>query len=235
MMRFMTVPASGMAAAAATVIYELAGKSPGAAVAVPTGKTPLPLYALLAQEARAGDRRLAGIQWFALDEFLGPNVPYEARFSTFLHERFLLPADLAPTNLHSMDGGCQDPAAETARYEAEIAAHGGLALAVLGIGSNGHIGFNEPGTPLDSRTGVRTLAATTLEANRYLFRAGQCLPTQALTMGLATLMEARRILLLATGSGKREVIARLRNSVPSPDLPASVLHLHPDCTVITDF
>lgn len=233
-MRFMPTPAVEVAAAAARVIYGLAEENPGAAVAIPTGRTPLALYALLAGDARAGDSRLAGIQWFALDEFLGVDVPREARFRTFLQERFVQPAGFSPDNLHAMNGSCVDPIVEAARYEEEMAAHGGLDLALLGIGSNGHIAFNEPGTAPDSRTGVRTLAATTLEANRYLFPEGQRLPTQALTMGLGTLMEARRILLISTGAEKADIIVRLRSSAPAPDLPASVLHQHPDCTVITD-
>jgi len=234
-MKFVSLPTREVAGAAAQIIREIARLDPTAAIAIPTGRTPLALYRHLVGEVQAGDDSLCDIQWFALDEFCGPDIPIEARFRTFLLDRFILPAGLNPNNLHAMDGACGDPMMEAQRYEDEIAAHGGLTLAILGIGTNGHIAFNEPGTPLTLRTGVRRLTETTVAANRYLFPKGSSRPSVALTMGPGTLLEASRGLLLATGSGKKDIIARLKNTPPTPDLPASVLHLHPDCTVITDF
>jgi len=218
----------------AGLIADLVAARPNAAIALPTGKTPLPLYDYLSKLMAGGIVDCSRAHWFALDEFLGPNIPSESTFRHFLERHFLQKAGISSSRLHAMDPGCPDPVAEAARYESEIKAHGGLSLAILGIGHNGHIAFNEPGTPLDSRTGLRTLARRTREANRYLF-AGPCpVPGEALTMGIGTIMEAEMVVLMATGQSKAELMSRLRTDEVSAILPASALKLHPDCTVVLD-
>jgi len=204
------------------------------AVALPTGKTPRPFYRHLVREMACGALDLSRVHWLTLDEFFGPEVPEDATFRRTLENQFFRPASLPPERIHSPHPGCADPAAEARRYEALIKKLGGLRLAVLGIGTNGHIAFNEPGTPFGSRTGLRRLTAQTRQANRYLFPAGSPVPEQGMTMGISTILDAAEILLLATGPGKAEVLRRLQESKPHPGLPASALKTHGDCTVLAD-
>lgn len=207
---------------------------PSAAVALPTGKTPLPIYAALAPRLAAREVDASQVSWFALDEFLGKGVPEDATFRRFLLSRFIEPAGLPPQRLFAMCSACDDPAAEAARYEESIRAAGGLTLALLGLGGNGHIAFNEPGSPRDDRTGVRALAESTRLANGYLFPPSTSVPSHGLSMGIGTLLDARKILVAATGEGKANIVARLSASPPDEALPASLLKLHPDCTIVLD-
>ncbi len=207
---------------------------PTAAIALPTGKTPLPIYAALAPRLAARKVDASGVSWFALDEFLGKEVPPEATFRHFLLTRFIEPAGLSPERLFTLCSASDDPAAEAARYESAIRDAGGLALALLGLGGNGHIAFNEPGSPRDGRTGLRPLTESTRQANQYLFTSASAVPQLGLSMGIGTLLEARRIVMAATGSGKADIVARLAASEPDEALPASLLKRHLDCTVVLD-
>jgi glucosamine-6-phosphate deaminase len=210
---------------------DTAGTSP--VVALPTGKTPLQLYQRLVQLQNTGQLDLAGFTWFALDEFCGIGVPRSSTFGSYLETHFILPAGLSVSSLHALDFNSTDANAEAVRYEQSIAKAGGLDLAILGIGHNGHIGFNEPGTSFASRTGPRNLAPRTREANAYLF-ADSDMPYTAISMGIGTIMEAHRILLMATGEAKAEIIHRLSETDPTTALPASVLKNHPNCVVLVD-
>ena len=217
-------------------ILQVVSSSKRPAIALPTGKTPMPLYeqmALLSNDVKAS---LAAVNWFALDEFLCKDIDHESSFRYFLESRFLRTVNLPPSALCSLSAVTDAPDVEAKAYEERIAAAGGLDLAVLGIGLNGHIGFNEPGTPLDSRTGVRQLTEKSRKANAYLF--GDDLdrtPTSAITMGIGTIMSARRIILLATGQSKVPAIASLLSlQSVTPDFPASVLLDHPDAHILCD-
>jgi glucosamine-6-phosphate deaminase len=139
--------------------------------------------------------------------------------------------DIDPANAHLPDGTAPDLDAECVRYETEIRDAGGLALTFLGLGRNGHIGFNEPGTPFDARTRVVELTQSTRHANADLFIDGP-VPTHAITMGIGTILESRAIVLLVSGSGKEEAIARLRGGEVSEAFPASALWRHADVTVL---
>jgi len=139
--------------------------------------------------------------------------------------------DVDPRNTNIPDGTARDLAAECAHYERNIAAAGGLQLTFLGLGSNGHIAFNEPGTPWTSRTRVVELTESTRAANAALF-PGEEVPRQAITMGISTILSSRRIVLLASGEKKRAAIERLRSGERSEDFPASALWEHDDVTVL---
>ena len=228
--------ASGVAAYAARTVAGVVRMDPMARIALPTGKTPLMLYERLAAVHRAGSPDLSGVQWFALDEFLSPTLARESSFAHVLAEKLIRPARLAVSSLHAMNAAAKDAAAEGRRYETAIEALGGLSLAILGIGANGHIAFNEPGTPFGSRTGLRILTPQSRAANAYLFpgKGPDAVPSTALSMGIATILAAHTVLLLATGAGKRDVLTRLRNEPPGVGLPASALTDHPDCIVAMD-
>lgn len=143
-------------------------------------------------------------------------------------------ADFAPGHTHLPNGAASDWIAEAARYETAIQNAGGIGLQLLGIGRNGHIGFNEPGSPIESETRVVSLTAATRLANRGSFPAGQEVPHQAITMGIATILRARRIVLLATGRAKAEAVAAAWGGPRRPDCPASALQGHPATCFVCD-
>jgi len=269
-MNFLVLPdAAHVARYVSSLVVATIRGCPTAVIALPTGKTPLPVYAALTPRLKAGEVDASRVDWFALDEFLGKEIPVEATFRRFLLSRFVEPAGLAPERLFTMCAACDDPVAEASRYETAIQAAGGIALALLGLGGNGHVAFNEPGSPRDGRCGLRTLSETTRQANEYLFsgrwstcpskpggrsrmvdgrrgngsvdhsgtmpnRTESLVPSHGLSMGIGTLLEARRILVAATGAGKANIVARLAASEPDEALPASLLKLHPDCTIVLD-
>ncbi|MBM4352759.1 MAG: glucosamine-6-phosphate deaminase [Deltaproteobacteria bacterium] len=234
-MNFLVLPdAAHVARYVSSLVVSTIRGCPTAAVALPTGKTPLPIYAALAPRLATREVEASRASWFALDEFLGKEVPVEATFRHFLLSRFIAPAELSPDRLVTLCTACDDPAAEAARYEEAIRCAGGLQLALLGLGGNGHVAFNEPGSPRDGRTGLRPLTELTRQANEYLFSSAPQVPTHGLSMGIGTLLEARRLVVAATGTGKANIVARLAASDPDEALPASLLKLHPDCTVVLD-
>jgi glucosamine-6-phosphate deaminase len=217
------------------LLLEAASHPQPGAIALPTGKTPLPLYELLGRTAPEVFLRLKEISWFALDEFLSESLPLESSFRHFLLSRFVVPLGLDPHKLFTLNHAPEDPDVEGKAYEAMIHRLGGLRLALLGLGQNGHIGFNEPGTPLDSRSGARTLMERSRLANAYLFPGLEAVPTEAITMGIGTILDARQVVMMATGESKAQPVSRLLAlSEPTPEFPASALLGHPNAWLIVD-
>jgi glucosamine-6-phosphate deaminase len=169
---------------------------------------------------------------FNLDEYAGISCDHPGSYCTYMNEHFFNHVDVDERNRHIPNGTARDLDAECARYERAIADAGGLGLTFLGLGQNGHIGFNEPGTPFTSRTRVVELTHSTRLANAGLFDGGR-VPERAITIGIATILESKRIVLLASGASKRDAIARLRSGEVSEEFPASALHGHDDVTVLT--
>jgi glucosamine-6-phosphate deaminase len=200
---------------------------PHLVLGLPTGRTPIPLYARLVDLHASGAVDFSRASTFNLDEFVGlaPRDPgsYRAFMERHLFGRVNLPA----RQIHFLRGVATDPDAECRRYERAIAKAGGLGLVLLGLGANGHIGFNEPGASLVAATHRTRLTAGTRRANAGLFghRAAD-VPRQALSMGMATILHARRIVLLATGPGKAAAVRRLVCGPITPRVPASFLQLH---------
>lgn len=214
-------------------IQDLLASKDAPVFALPAGATPLPLYRLMVEATRASALPLDRARFFALDEWWGNAVPPSATFRNFLMEHLLTPAGLPDAQLCSLP--CRgDAEAAAAAYEKAIEEAGGLDLAILGIGSNGHIAFNEPGTPLESRTGLRTLTEKTRQANAYLFPGDTGVPTHGLTVGIGTLMSARELMLMASGQGKATIVKRLQDSPVTPNLPASALKGHVGATIVVD-
>jgi glucosamine-6-phosphate deaminase len=207
--------------------------NPRTVLGLPTGRTPVHMYERVVAACSREYHCFRDVVTFNLDEYVGIQRTDPGSYFSFMKRHLFDFIDIAPANAHLPDGMAIDPVAECARYEREIAAAGGLALTFLGLGSNGHIAFNEPGTPFDSRTRVVTLSESTRSANATLFPDGQ-VPGRAITIGMSTILASRSIVLLASGEKKRDAIRRLRSGEVSEDFPASALWRHPQVTVLTD-
>lgn len=218
---------------AADVLSDLVHAKPDAVLALPTGRTPLPLYDELAARYANGSIDFRHVQVFNLDEWVGRSGDTPGSYARFMDESFYRRVNVPPSHRHIPNGAAPDPEKECAAYEAAIAAAGGLDLAVLGIGRNGHIGFNEPGASPLERTHVARVADDTRAVNAYGF-PDRNPPEWAYTMGIATILDSRQILLLATGSEKATILGRALNGPITPDVPASILQRHPNVIVVGD-
>jgi len=225
--------AQAAAAAAAAEILAAAARRPGLVLGVATGRTMEPLYGRLARAVAEG-ADLGGVELFALDEYVGLAPGHPASFRRYLEARVAGPLRISATRLHVPDGASIDPSGEARRYEARIRAAGGIDLQLLGLGRNGHVAFNEPGSSFASRTRVVRLAQSTREDGRASLPSGMEPPRTGITMGIGTILEARRLLLLATGPSKRAAAEAMCLGPVSPACPASALRLHPDATVLLD-
>lgn len=216
---------------AAAILLAAIGDDPRMVLGLPTGRTPVGMYDRVIAECGRQYHCFNDVTTFNLDEYAGIPREHPGSYCTYMKQHLFDHVDLDPANSHIPRGDAPDLDAECARYEAEIAAAGHLGLTFLGLGQNGHIGFNEPGTPFDSRTRVVELSHSTRVANADLF-ADRKVPTHAITIGIGTILESKRIVLLASGESKREAIARLRSGEVSEGFPASALWKHGDVTVI---
>ena len=222
------------AQAAAQHVIDRINAKPAAILGLPTGGTPLGMYAELAMAVREGRVDVSNVTTFNLDEYCGLPASDPQSYLTFMSSNFYKPCGLVPTQTHIPDGEAADPDAEARAYDAAIRAAGGVDLQVLGIGHNGHIGFNEPGAPGDSRTQAVMLTDKTRQANARFFDTIDDVPTRAITMGIGTILEAREILLLANGADKAGILAAALFGPVTPANPASFLQGHPRVTVIAD-
>lgn len=201
-------------------------------MALPTGRTPLGLYAALRARAAAGEVSFSQARLFDLDEYVGLGATHSLSYARYMRTELLDPVGASGHNVRLLRGDAPDLAAECRAYEEAIARAGGIDLAILGLGDNGHIAFNEPGTPWDSPTHVAALSARTREVNQPV--AGAVIPTHGLTMGVATIRQARAILLLVAGAAKQAALAALRRGMPDPRWPVTGLIGHADVTVICE-
>lgn len=219
---------------AAGIVADFVARRPAAVLGLATGGTMLPLYRRLAERHRTQGLSFAQTTTFNLDEYVGLPASHPCSYRAYMQEMLFdhIDIDLARTHLPSGDGA--DPSAEADRYEARIAASGGIDLQLLGIGRNGHIGFNEPTSSLASRTRIKTLTEETRRANQRYFASFEETPEHALTVGIGTILESRHCLLLATGSTKAEAAAWMIEGAISAACPASALQLHPQATVVLD-
>jgi glucosamine-6-phosphate deaminase len=225
--------AEAVCAHGARIVSRLLQHKPDAVLALPTGSTPRPLYAELVRRHREDRLSFARATTFNLDEYLGLPPDHPSSFRRYIDDALVRHVDLAPDRVHAPDGAAADVAAACAAYEAAIDAAGGLDLVLLGLGEDGHIAFNEPGSSLGSRTRIKTLSAGTRAANQPAFGATS-VPRHAITVGIATILAARRCLLLATGAHKAAAVALAVEGPLAGRCPASALQLHPHATVLCD-
>lgn len=208
--------------------------SPTLVLGLPTGRTPLALYRELGR-LHAEGTDFSGVITFNLDEFLGVPPSHPGSYRSFMEEHLFRHVNI-PTERHNfLDGAATDPQRECDRYERAIAEAGGIDLQIAGIGTNGHIGFNEPARELQARTHRVTLTVETRRSNAALFGGDLAsVPTEALSMGMASILGARAIVLLATGSAKASCVERVVNGSVTTDLPASFLQLHQHVDIMLD-
>jgi glucosamine-6-phosphate deaminase len=209
-------------------------RAPASVLGLPTGRTPVPLYAELARLYRAGRVDFRHATTFNLDEFvgLGPRDPQS--YHAFMRQHLFAHVNLAPARIEFLNGRARDWRKEAARYERRLVARGGLDLVILGIGQNGHIGFNEPAPALEPRTHLVTLRPATRRANAWLFDKPRQVPRRALSMGIGTILSARGVVLLATGRSKASIVRRALEGPITTRVPASLLQLHPNVVVVLD-
>lgn len=206
-------------------------EKPNAILGGATGSTPLQLYAELARLCKAGEISFKDVRTFNLDEYVGLEGTHDQSYRYFMNHNLFEHIDIDLKNTRVPDGINTAIAAE---YDKEIEAAGGIDLQLLGIGVDGHIGFNEPGTRWDSITHVVELEQNTREVNSRFFASIDDVPTHAVTMGIKTVMNARSIILMATGKSKAEIIAKALQGPVTEDVPASILQLHPFVEVYLD-
>ncbi|WP_127144314.1 glucosamine-6-phosphate deaminase [Pelagibacterium montanilacus] len=216
---------------AASLIAQLLVAGPNAVLGLATGRSMIGVYEELVRRCERGDVSFARAQSFNLDEYCGLPAEHPASFAAYMDRHLFGAVDIDPARAHLPDGNAPDGARA---YEDAIAAAGGIDLQLLGIGRNGHIGFNEPGSDRDTRTRIVDLAQETRKANAPDFPDGLPVPDRAITMGIATIMKARRIVLLATGAAKAEALADALEGAVGKHNPASFLRLHPDVTIVCD-
>lgn len=208
-------------------------QAPATVIGLATGATMRPVHAWLVAAHRRGDVSFAAATSFNLDEYVGLEPQHPCSFAATMRTALFDHADFAPGHIHLLDGGAPDLAAEAERYEAAMGRAGWIGLQLLGIGRNGHIGFNEPGSALESVTRVVSLSPETRAANRAAFGA-ETVPERALTVGIGTILRASRILLLATGPEKADAVSAAWAGPIRPQCPASALHLHPAACFVCD-
>jgi glucosamine-6-phosphate deaminase len=189
------------------------------------------MYARIVGECSRSYHCFRDVTTFNLDEYVGVPREHPASYFSYMTRHLFAHVDIDPRKAHLPDGNAPDPDAECRRYEDEIRVAGGLALTFLGLGRNGHIGFNEPGTPFESRTRLVELTQSTRHANAADFPDGH-VPSHAITMGISTILESRRIVLLVAGEGKAEAVEKLRGGEITETFPASALWMHGDVTVL---
>lgn len=224
-----------LASALAARVLECIVANPAAVLGLPTGRTPLGFYREL-RERSGGDRiDWSRVRTFNLDEFVGPEKTHPGSYHAYMCRELVEHVSIDPANVHIPDGRAADLKAECRRYEAAIAAAGGIDLQILGIGTNGHIGFNEPAAGLCAHTHVADLEQKSRESNAQLFGGDwRAVPERAISMGMATILGARSVVLIATGQKKADAVFGLVEGLITPALPASFLQLHPRVTVMLD-
>ena len=199
-----------------------------------TGSSPVGMYKELVDMYNAGEISFKKIRTVNLDEYAGLADDDVNSYHYFMNQHLFSKVDIDLANTHLPNGIAADPEAECASYEAMIQSLGGADLQVLGLGENGHIGFNEPGTPFTMETHLVDLTESTIRANSRLFEKIEDVPKQAYSMGIKTIMSAKRILLIVTGTAKADALAKVLTGPVTETVPGSVLQTHPDVTVICD-
>jgi len=227
--------ADEVAAMGADLVGRMLKTKPAAVLGLATGSTQLSLYRKLVEKHDRGDISFRQCTSFNLDEYLGVAADNEQSYRSYMNKELFDRIDIDKQNtwVPSCEEG-RNPRLVGPEYEQKITLAGGIDLQLMGLGVNGHIGFNEPSSSLQSRTRIKTLTQQTLKDNSRLFAEDEFQPRLAITMGIATIMDARRVLLLATGAGKADAVSRMVEGPVSAMCPASILQMHERATVLLD-
>ncbi len=218
----------------ARIIARQVRRRPDSVLGLATGNSPLPLYAELARMHREESLDFVRVRTFNLDEFIGLSPHHPASYHAFMKTHLFDQINVPPAGVHIPDGTALDVERTCRAYEEEIRACGGIDLQVLGVGSDGHIGFNEPTSSLASRTRIKTLTERTRRDNAAAFSGPESVPYHVITMGIGTIMESRACLLLAFGLKKARAVAAAAEGPVTAMVPASVLQMHPRAILLLD-
>jgi len=219
---------------AAQVVIETVRNKPASVLGLATGRSPIGIYAELVRACAAGEVSFRDAVAVNLDEYVGLGAAHPGSFAAFMQRELFAGCDFAPERVHIPDGTAADMEAALASYDRRLDEIGQRDLQVLGIGTNGHIGFNEPGASLSARTHLVRLAEQTRLANASDFDALESVPTQAITMGVGDILQAKHIVFIALGEPKAEIMKRALSGTVTTDCPGSLLQLHPNVSIFLD-
>ena len=223
-----------MSRRAAGIIAAQVVLKPECVLGLATGSTPVGAYGELVKWCGQGDLSFAGVRSVNLDEYLGLAPTHEQSYRRFMQENLFDHIDIVQENTHVLNGLAENPEAECAQYDELIASLGGIDLQLLGMGHNGHIAFNEPGDDFGLGTHVVSLSERTIDANQRFFASRDEVPRHALSMGIKSIMGARKILVVVSGADKADALCKAVSGPVTNEVPASVLQLHPDVTIVAD-
>lgn len=218
----------------AEILIEELLKKERPVIGLATGSTPEGLYGEIIEYHQKKNISFKNVISFNLDEYIGLDETNENSYHYYMKEKLFDHIDIPQNQAHVPDGMAEDLEFECSRYESEIKKTGGIDIQLLGLGVNGHIGFNEPGTSFDSRTQVITLDKSTRNANAHFFSSGGEVPAQAISMGIKSIMETKKIILLVSGKNKARALKELMKGEVTEEFPATILHNHSNVTIIAD-
>lgn len=224
----------GASKKAAQILAQVVKEKPDAVLGLATGSSPVGMYRELARMNRAGEITLRACRSVNLDEYVGLSPAHDQSYAYFMAHNFFDHVDIDKKNTYLPDGLAKDLAAECRRYDHVVSSMGGIDIQVLGIGNNGHIGFNEPADSFSKGTGLIRLSASTIDANARFFASRDDVPTEALSMGVGQIVSAKKILLLAMGTAKAQILCTALFGDVTPRVPASILQFCPDVHVCAD-
>lgn len=220
-------------AAAGRLFCDIVNEKPDCVLGLATGATPIPTYNHMVKEYEAGNVSFKDVSTFNLDEYCDLPKEHKNSYYSFMFENLFSKIDVNADNVNFLDGNTPDPDAESARYAAAIAAKGGIDVQLLGIGRNGHIAFNEPADAFTGESFKIALTQSTIDANSIYFDDIP-MPRYAMTMGIGSIMKAKKIVLIATGASKAEAVKGMIKGEVTPQLPASILQQHQDAVIFLD-
>ena len=234
MQRFIFKTYDKMSKEAADIIIKEVNKKPNTILGLATGSTPVGMYNELVQAYKKGSVDFSKLITFNLDEYYKISKENEQSYHYYMYHHLFSHINVKEQNVHIPNGNVDDVDAECKQYNDLIQQCGGIDLQVLGIGSNGHIGFNEPATVLNANTHLTALKQTTIADNARFFENDEQVPKHAITMGLGSILKAKKILLLINGKNKAEIAKKIFEQKITTSIPASLVQLHPDVTVLMD-
>ena len=223
-----------MSKVAANIIAAQMTLKPNSVLGFATGSSPIGTYAELIKKNQAGDIDFSTITTVNLDEYKDLPITHDQSYYYFMNDYLFNHVNIDKNNTNLPNGNAEDPEAECARYEALIKELGGIDMQLLGLGHNGHVGFNEPGDCFQKNTYCVTLTERTIDANKRFFESADAVPRQAITMGVGTIMAAKKLVLVVSGADKADALQKCLQGPITPSVPGSVLQLHPDVTVVCD-
>ena len=223
-----------MSRKAANIISAQVTLNPSSVLGLATGSSPLGLYSQLVERYKQGDLDFSRVKSVNLDEYLGLAHDNPQSYYYFMNENLFTKINISPENTHIPNGMATDGQKACEEYEQAIRALGGIDLQLLGLGNNGHIGFNEPGTGFEQLTHCVALTDSTIQANSRFFEKPEDVPTKACTMGIKSIMMARKILIIVNGKDKADIVRKAFFGPVTTEVPASILQMHPDVTLVAD-